>query len=265
MYTACSLSDGNTEGSDTLSTSDDREVWEGIASVDNSDSRSNRTTADAEGSTDTASDDELFPQNHFDDDELFTFMGDEPEFALTPAEEAVASYAPSVRASMVLRNKRKHGAVIYAVGDVVTLSIPPKYCRSGDFSRFFCRVVDRPQHDLYQLRCESGLLKSLFPSNDLQAVPPEVASQYQRLITMTGSSVSLSLAAVARLASTGPPPPVVCRCKPQCTLARCSCIKANVRCSKRCHGSSHRVCQNSQLTGTASSPSVDDDSILDIE
>jgi hypothetical protein len=93
-------------------------------------------------------------------------MGDEPEFALTPAEDAVASYAPSFRASLVLCNKRKHGAVIYAIGDVVTLSLPPKYRQSSDLSRFFCRVVDRPQYDLYQLQCESGLLRSLFPSND---------------------------------------------------------------------------------------------------
>ncbi len=167
MYRAGSLSEGDTEGSDTLSTSDDGEVWEGIASVDDSCSRSNRTTVEAEGSTDTARDDELFPQNHFDDDEPFTFMGNKSEFALTPAEEAVASYAPSVRVSIVLRNKKKHGAVIYAVRDVVTLSIPPKFRLSGLFTRFFCRVVDRLQYDLYQLRCQSGILKSLFPSNDL--------------------------------------------------------------------------------------------------
>jgi hypothetical protein len=47
-------------------------------------------------------------------------MGDEPEFTLTLAEEAVASYAPSVRASMVLRNSQKHGTIIFAVGHCYT-------------------------------------------------------------------------------------------------------------------------------------------------
>jgi hypothetical protein len=77
---------------------------------------------------DVDGEDELFPPGYFDNDEPFAFMGDEPEVTLTPAEEAVANHAPSVRATMVLQNGRKHGNVTYAVGDIVTVAIPAEYC-----------------------------------------------------------------------------------------------------------------------------------------
>jgi hypothetical protein len=240
---------------------DDGEMWRGIESDVDLSHHSVTSSDSGEQEENQASTNTPFPFSHGDDDGTISFMPDEPEITLTAAEQAVASHAPSVRASMVLRNARQHGDVNYAVGEIVTLAIPANYRRSGDFSRFYSRVVDKPYHNLYQLRCEIGILRSLYPSNDLQSVPHEIATQYQCIITMTGSSAFVSLAAAARLASTGPPRLVVCKCQQQCTSTRCSCMKAGVQCSKRCHGSIPRACYNYSFlpSGVTTTPALQSD------
>jgi hypothetical protein len=67
-----------------------------------------------------ASDNEMFSRNNVDNYKPFPYMGDEPKVTLTPAEQAMASHTPSVRASMVVCNTQKYDIVSYAVGDIVT-------------------------------------------------------------------------------------------------------------------------------------------------
>jgi hypothetical protein len=105
---------------------------------------------------------------------MILFMPEEPVITLTEAEQAVASHALLVRASMVLRNTRQHGNVNYAVGVFVTLAIPADYRWSGNFSLFYYCVVDKPHYNLYQLLCKSGIWRSLYLSYNLQSVPHDI-------------------------------------------------------------------------------------------
>jgi hypothetical protein len=172
-------------------------------------------------------------------------MGDEPQPLLTTAETAVLGHAPLVQARMVLRNSRRCEDVAFSVGDIVSVAVPKDERLSGDFSRFFCRVLSHPHSSYYELRSESGTIRRLFTGGELHPVPPKIANQYKSTISLEGPRRPISYVAAARQARSGPAPTVTCKCRTGCTAGRCSCMKAQVKCSKRCHGPSCRSCLNS--------------------
>ncbi len=47
-------------------------------------------------------------------------------------------------------------------------------------------VLSNPHGHFYELKCESGTLRSPFPAGELREVPPEIALQYQAVIAMHG-------------------------------------------------------------------------------
>ncbi len=113
--------------------------------------------------------------------------------------------------------------------------------------KFFCRLISNPHGRFYELKCERGTLRGLFPGGELREVPPEVAIHYQSIISLDGPRRHISLAAAAKLARTGPPQTVTSKCKRQCTKSICGCMKAGVRCSKRCHGACSQRCENLEV------------------
>ncbi len=90
-------------------------------------------------------------------------------------------------------------------------------------------------------------------------MPLEVVAHYQSIISLDGPRHSISLAAAARLARSGLPLAVTCKCKVECRKGRCSCMKARVQCSKRCHGTSSRQCSNATHQHDTSNQSLSPD------
>jgi hypothetical protein len=182
--------------------------------------------------------------DHFDDDDCFGFMGDNPSFTLTPAEQAVVSHAPLVRAKMVVCNAQRQEVLSFLVSEIVTDTIPKGEWSSGDILCFFCCILSNPHGHFYEVKCENRTLRPLFLAGELQEVPPKVVAHYQSIISLDRPHHSISLAAVARLAQSSLPPAVTCKCKGECRKGQCSCMKARVQCSKNCHGPSSCQCSN---------------------
>jgi hypothetical protein len=95
---------------------DDGEMWGGMESeVDLSD-QSATPSDDGEQRGNQECTTENLPLPSIDHNDASAFIPDEPEITLTSAENAVATHAPSVRASMVPRNTRQHGSVDFCRG-----------------------------------------------------------------------------------------------------------------------------------------------------
>jgi hypothetical protein len=171
-------------------------------------------------------------------------MGNEPDVQHTKGEIAVAHHAPTVHAAMVCQNLWKHANMSYSVGDIVTVAVPAFHRRSDDFLHFISRVISVLHKNLYKLGCGNGVTRLLYPPNNPEAVAPEIEAQYRDIIPARGSACVISLTVVARLVSTGLPREVLCKCQVHRTTGHCSCLKAQVRCTKHCHGSSRRDCHN---------------------
>lgn len=192
-------------------------------------------------------------------------------------QEAHRRYLKSAE-KMANRYNLKNKIREFKVGEIVSLRIPRIDRTSSDLPRLPCIVVEVPgeSKQLYRLRygycdtcilifchcmhgiiiellaiyrllcttspmhrCEHGVLKSCYPSGEL-----EEHNSSLPLTTGGWKEVSLlSLREAARLSSPWNAFTAnICKCTTGCTTRKCRCCKLGVSCSSHCHGG--RSCHN---------------------
>lgn len=75
------------------------------------------------------------------------------------------------RSAMAAKYNATHSVQEFAVGQLVSLTIPSKLRLAFTPSRLFCRVVRKPQPAMHELQCIHGILDTKFPTRELESIP----------------------------------------------------------------------------------------------
>lgn len=123
----------------------------------------------------------------------------------------------------------QHQVTGFKEGDVVLVAVPSKLRRGTEASRLPGRVFRVRNHGYYEIQTRHGVISNLFLGNEL--IKP--IDTYECHIPSDVTN-KLPLSAVVKAFLTTPRPKR-CGCKGGCHDNRCSCRKANVECTSRCH------------------------------
>ena len=134
-------------------------------------------------------------------------------------------------------NKRTNVQVFY-VGQLVGLQIDmdiPKLLREKVDDRYIvCMVVEKKHADSYRLWFEHGLIKGVVRTDQL--VPWKSAHRFDFNAKDSLSALKeVAVATAAKLATQANSQPAQCNCRAGCKAQYCSCRKAGVQCTARCH------------------------------
>ena len=121
------------------------------------------------------------------------------------------------------------------VGDNVAVPIPMVDRGRGDPRNILGVVLDRDEHNMYQIAVKAGILNTKYSRNQFDLCP-------QRLLQHSdvNTEVTISLRQALKAAASGGQGFFRCDCskgKKQCQTNRCKCYKAKQLCNSRCHSS----------------------------
>ena len=122
----------------------------------------------------------------------------------------------------------------FEVGQHVGLQIPVEVKGKTDSKFVVCMEIGRNCKDGYKLRCEHGLVQGVIRTDQL------VTWRSRHSFTFTASDdvsqlQKLSIPAIARMGTKANGVPARCSCRKGCKTHTCSCRRANVQCTARCH------------------------------
>lgn len=124
----------------------------------------------------------------------------------------------------------------FEAGQTVGLTIPTRYREKLDNKLIVCMVLPGEHKDkhAYKLRCEHGIVKGLVRTDELVLWRSPYTFSFTATEDVSMLS-SLTIAAAARRCTQANDQPSQCGCKAGCRTQTCSCRKAGVQCTARCH------------------------------
>ena len=131
----------------------------------------------------------------------------------------------------------------YSAGDVVEVRVP-KIDRTNTSMRIMpCKVIEKT-NNRFRLFSASGILNTIFSHTDLLDMRNRDFPQLKNIQPQNLEKVAFTKAARDNSGfQRKPNGRTVCNCKSgKCTTNRCSCFKAKIACSTKCH--SDRQCLN---------------------
>jgi hypothetical protein len=72
---------------------------------------------------------------------------------------------------MVQKFNKRFTPERFQSGEFVTLKIPREDRASTDNFRIYCKVIEEPHPNQYQLQCKHGILTTQYPIKDLLRIP----------------------------------------------------------------------------------------------
>ncbi len=134
---------------------------------------------------------------------------------------AVRELPATRRDQMAKKYNAAHLIHIFKIGDIVTMAIPTKDRVVNDAPRMEARIIDIPHENRHTLQTEYGVLTNLYPTSELNQVPPELAGPLQiKLIDISLPSTQLTLHKAEALRSLALTVPVKCKCRTKCDTRR---------------------------------------------
>jgi len=111
--------------------------------------------------------------------------------------------------------------------------------------RLFCKVIQKPHPDRYQLQTIYGIINRYYPTKELQHLPPNFTHpdlvQLQSLSPYNANPLSLREAAHL---STSTLPETTRKCKGKCETRQCSYKHLRSQCTTGCHSKALNVRTN---------------------
>ena len=129
----------------------------------------------------------------------------------------------------------------FEVGQHVGLKIPSEVREKMDPRCVVCMVISKERLDGYKLRCEHDLVQGVIRTDQLVSCKSEHSFPFTASDDVSQLK-QLSIPAIARLCTKANGVPARCSCKKGCKTGSCTCRKANVQCTARCHVG--RKCDN---------------------
>ena len=102
-------------------------------------------------------------------------------------------------------------------------------------------VVEKKHVDSYKVRCEHGVINGLVRTDQLVLWTSPHKFDFTATDSISGLK-EMAIVTAAKLATKANSKPSQCNCKADCKGQHCSCRKAGVQCTARCHAG--KKCQN---------------------
>ncbi|CAF1036755.1 unnamed protein product [Didymodactylos carnosus] len=131
------------------------------------------------------------------------------------------------------------------VGDCVGINIHDVDRTNTDPKLLPCLIFSKEKKEdsvVFQLACQFGKLVSSFTAESLVSLKAVCPSELKSVDPAELKSITLIEA--CKLFVRGSVSGATCDCKSQCATKHCSCKKANVNCSTKCHSKRSAGCKN---------------------
>jgi len=161
---------------------------------------------------------------------------------------AVAGFGQE-KSSKIMLEKNIREIEKVKIGDRVLLRVPDVDRGPLDPNNIVCLVLEE-KHSLFKLGCQVGVLDKYYAYNSFFKTRLELESSFKedeipRILDKKGNKTSAYVTlglreAVSKLSVGTGQGYVKCACtnNAKCSTMRCSCRKANISCSSKCHGKS---------------------------
>ncbi|KAF8422259.1 hypothetical protein EV426DRAFT_176299 [Tirmania nivea] len=152
---------------------------------------------------------------------------------LTEMEASVGSSIQHSRIQMANRYNKRFQIESFEVNAIVSLHIPRQDRGTLDYPRLYARILAQPHPGRYQLQTQYGILDRLYPTAELNSVPPLVVTT----LDLGNNTTAISLHQAAALASQVTELLLYCSCKQEtsCKTKRCKCFKSGYKYTNYCH------------------------------
>ena len=130
---------------------------------------------------------------------------------------------------------------VFKIGDHVGLQIPVQSREKLDDRYIVCMVVATSGKDAYRLRSDHGMIQGAIRTDQLVQWTAPHSFEFTAQDDVSKLK-PVTIAAVAKHATRANNQPAVCQCKAGCKTNACTCRKAGVQCTARCHVG--KKCQN---------------------
>ena len=97
---------------------------------------------------------------------------DDGTIPLTSIEQSVLAAGARARNKMANQYNKHFVIDNFETDAIVSLRIPKEDRGTLDYSRLYARVLQQPHPGRYQLQTQHGILDRLFPTGELNRVPP---------------------------------------------------------------------------------------------
>ena len=134
------------------------------------------------------------------------------------------------KAALKMTRRGKHQLKPLSIGQCATLRVPD-VDRGPTDPKNLLVVILKDEGGLYTVGCREGILKPKFTVADLSAIQQPLI-KFEEV-----PNVNLSIR-TATAKATGGQGYTKCQCTTPCTSGRCSCLRKEIKCNSRCHGSS---------------------------
>lgn len=124
---------------------------------------------------------------------------------------------------------KKRKVVDFKVGDFVRVNIPKIDRFNIDRPTLPCKILEKIDNQ-YRLGCKFGVINVCYSSGELEVLGTDTYAELSKI-----PSNQISIREAARFQSVGMVSGSICNCKGTCNSKKCKCIKANVKCTSRCH------------------------------